>query len=70
MARQRYIDAVQEYNVHVRQFPTNLTAMMFGYDDQANFTVESESAVAKPPAVDFSRPAPAGGQPAPAAPKK
>ncbi|HUL10649.1 MAG TPA: LemA family protein [Methylococcaceae bacterium] len=58
VARQRYIKAVQEYNTTVRQFPVNLTAMMFGYKEKANFTVENESAIAKPPAVDFTKPAP------------
>jgi len=63
VARQRYIKAVQEYNTTVRQFPTNLTAMMFGYKQKANFTVENEAAIAKPPAVDFSKPAPAASEP-------
>src|SRR5262245_44904262 len=61
VARQRYIKMVQEYNTTVRQFPVNLTAMMFGYKTKANFTVENEAAIAKPPSVDFSKPAPAGG---------
>jgi LemA protein len=64
VARQRYIKAVQEYNTTVRQFPVNLTAMLFGYKEKANFTVENEAAIAKPPAVDFSKPAPAGAAPA------
>jgi len=68
VARQRYIKSVQEYNTTVRQFPNNLTAMVFGYKQKPNFTVENEAAVAKPPAVDFSKPTPA--QPAPAAPKQ
>jgi len=60
VARTRYIKAVQEYNVLVRQFPVNLTAMMFSYQAKANFTVEDEKAIATPPAVDFSKsPAPA-----------
>jgi LemA protein len=79
VARQRYIKAVQEYNTTVRQFPVNLTAMVFGYKEKANFTVENEAAIAKPPAVDFSKPAPggsaqgaapAGGQPGPAPAKQ
>ena len=57
VARKRYIDAVQEYNVTVRQFPSNLTAMVFGYKTKANFTVENEAAIAKPPSVDFGKPA-------------
>jgi LemA protein len=64
VARNRYIQAVQDFNVTVRQFPTNLTAMVFGYKVKPNFTVENEAAIAKPPTVDFSSPAPA---PAPAA---
>ncbi|HUJ86369.1 MAG TPA: LemA family protein [Burkholderiales bacterium] len=59
VARGRYIKAVQQYNVLVREFPTNLTAKMFGYRTKANFTVENEKALALPPKVDFSRPAPA-----------
>jgi LemA protein len=53
VARQRYIKAVQEYNVTVRVFPNNLTAMLFGYKTKANFTVEDEKALAAPPAVRF-----------------
>ena len=59
VARQRFITAINEYNVMVRQFPVNLTAMMFGYKPKANFAVEDEKAIAKPPTVDFSKPAPA-----------
>jgi len=54
VARKRYIDAVQNYNVTVRSFPTNLTAKLFGYEVKQNFTVENEAAISKPPAVDFS----------------
>ena len=57
VARNRYIKAVQEYNVLIRQFPVNLTAMMFSYQTKPNFTVEDEKAIAKPPTVDFGRPA-------------
>jgi len=56
VARQRYIKAVQEYNVTVRSFPSNLTAMMFGYKPKPSFTVENEQAISKPPTVDFSKP--------------
>jgi LemA protein len=67
VARQRYIKTVQEFNTTVRQFPVNLTAMVFGYKPKANFTVENEATIAKPPAVDFSKPGAAGNQaPAPA----
>jgi LemA protein len=57
VARHRYIQAVQTYNVTVRSFPSNLTAMMFGHKVKPNFTVEDESTISKPPTVDFS-PAP------------
>jgi len=57
VARNRYIKAVQEYNVTVRSFPSNLTAKMFGYKTKPNFTVENEKEVSKPPNVDFA-PAP------------
>ena len=54
VARQRYIKAVQEYNVTVRSFPTNLTAMVFGMKEKPQFAVENEKAIATPPKVDFS----------------
>lgn len=60
VARNRYIGAVREYNLTVRSFPTNLTAMMFGYKTKPSFTVENEQAIARPPKVDFRAPAPAG----------
>ena len=56
VARNRYIQAVQEYNVTIRRFPTNLTAMIFGYKVKPNFAVENEAAIAQPPTVDFSTP--------------
>ena len=54
VARNRYIQAVQAYNVTVRSFPSNLTAMMFGHAVKPNFTVDNEKALATPPRVDFS----------------
>jgi len=56
VARNRYIQAVQNYNVTVRSFPSNLTAMAFGYKPKPNFTVENEAVISKPPSVDFSGP--------------
>jgi LemA protein len=56
VARNRYIQSVQQYNVTLRSFPTNLTAKMFGYDVKPNFSVENEKAIATPPTVDFSQP--------------
>jgi LemA protein len=53
VARNRYIQAVQEYNVLARSFPTNLTAMVFHYEPKASFAVENEAQVSKPPQVDF-----------------
>lgn len=53
VARNRYIQAVQEYNITVRSFPSNLTAMIFGMKTKPNFTVEDEKALATPPAVEF-----------------
>ena len=53
VARQRFIKANENYNVLIRQFPNNLTAMMFGYKPKAQFTVEDEKAISKPPTVDF-----------------
>lgn len=53
VARNRYIKSVQEYNVTVRSFPNNLTAMVMGYDTKPNFTVENEAEISRPPTVDF-----------------
>jgi LemA protein len=56
VARNRYIKAVQEFNVMVRQFPVNLTAKVFGYNTKANFTVQNEAQISAPPRVDFGAP--------------
>ncbi len=53
VARNRYIATVKDYNVHTRSFPSNLTAMLFGYEAKTNFSVENEKAIAKPPTVEF-----------------
>lgn len=57
VARKRYIDSIQQYNVHVRQFPVNLTAMLFSYKEKPQFAVENEREIAKPPSVNFDKPA-------------
>ena len=62
VARNRYIKTVQDYNVTIRTFPTNLTAMAFGYKPKANFSVENEKEISSAPKVDFNPP--------PAAPAK
>ena len=59
VARNRYIQAVQAYNTTVRQFPSNLTAKMFGFQEKPNFTVANEQEIAKPPTVDFGTAPPA-----------
>jgi len=59
VARNRYIETVQQYNVLARSFPTNLTAKVFSYEPKPNFTVQNEAQISTPPQVDFSRPAPA-----------
>ncbi|MDO9107162.1 MAG: LemA family protein [Methylovulum sp.] len=56
VARNRYIEAVKEYNITVRSFPSNLTAMMFGHKTKPSFTVENEQAISQPPKVDFGAP--------------
>ena len=53
VARNRYIESVQSYNVLARSFPTNLTAMVFGYSPKPNFSVANEAAIAAPPKVEF-----------------
>lgn len=57
VARNRYIKAVRDYNVTVHSFPSNLTAMALGYKEKPNFSVENEQAIAKPPEVNFGKPA-------------
>jgi LemA protein len=64
VARNRYIESVQGFNVTVRSFPSNLTAKVFGFSTKPSFTVQNEAAIATPPAVDFAAPA----APAPAPP--
>jgi LemA protein len=59
VARNRYIKAVQDYNVTVHSFPSNLTAMALGYKEKPNFTVENEAAIAQPPSVHFGPQTPA-----------
>jgi LemA protein len=54
VARGRYIQAIQEYNVLVRSFPSNLTAMVFSYQAKPEFTVANEATISTPPTVDFS----------------
>ena len=68
VARKRYIEAVQAYNVTVRSFPSNLTAKMFGHEPKQNFTVENEAKITKPPTVDFGTPAQSPPEPKPEAP--
>ncbi|WP_019918990.1 LemA family protein [Methyloversatilis discipulorum] len=58
VARNRYIKAVQEYNVTVRSFPSNLTAMMFGHQVKPGFTVDNEAEISRAPKVDFGGAAP------------
>ena len=57
IARDKYIKSVQSYNVLVRSVPSNFTAMIFGYQTKASFTVENEKAIAAPPTVNFNKPA-------------
>jgi LemA protein len=53
VARNRYIETVKEYNVAVRSFPNNLTAMAFGYKAKPTFSVENEKAISTAPKVEF-----------------
>ena len=55
VARNRYIQAVQDYNVLARSFPSNLTAMVFGYDVKPSFTVQNEAEISQPPKVEFGK---------------
>jgi LemA protein len=57
VARNRYIKTVADYNTLARSFPTNLTAMVFGYDVKPNFTVQNEGQISSPPTVSFDKPA-------------
>jgi LemA protein len=66
VARNRYIKAVQDFNVTVRSFPTNLTAMIFKMGVKPNFTVDNEKAISVPPTVDFGKAATPAAPPVPA----
>ena len=55
VARNRYIESVQSYNVTVRSFPNNLTAKVFGYDVKPTFTVDNEAEISRPPQVSFGQ---------------
>lgn len=55
VARNRYIESVKQYNISVRSFPNNLTAMMFGYQPKPSFTVENEKAISVAPKVEFEQ---------------
>ena len=55
VARNRYIQTIQEYNVLARSFPSSLTAMVMGYQTKANFTVANEAAISAPPKVEFGK---------------
>ena len=55
VARNRYIQAVQAYNVLARSFPNNLTAMVLGYKVKQSFTVQNEAQISQPPAVNFDK---------------
>jgi LemA protein len=68
VARNRYIDAVREYNVTVRQFPSNLTAKWFDFEVKPNFTVENEAAISTAPTVQFDTGTPSQPAPTEAAP--
>jgi LemA protein len=68
VARNRYIQAVQNYNITIRSFPDNLTAMMFGYKPKPNFSVENEATISKPPSVEFGNPSGGASPAASAAP--
>ncbi|MDH5655611.1 MAG: LemA family protein [Spirochaetia bacterium] len=54
VARKRYIESVKNYNITIRKFPVNFTAMMFGYEKKANFSVENENEIKDAPAVDLN----------------
>ena len=70
VARNRYIESVQSYNGTVRSFPSNLTAKMFGHKVKANFSVENEAAISRPPTVDFGAAPPATTPAPPPAPAR
>jgi len=53
LAANRYIKSVQNYNVLVRSFPSNLTAMAMGYKTKEGFTVDNEAEIKKAPRINF-----------------
>ena len=65
VARGRYVKAVQDYNVLARSFPSNLTAMVMGYQVKPNFAVQNEAQISAPPSVSFDKPAAPAPSPSP-----
>ncbi|MFI0546459.1 MAG: LemA family protein [Brachymonas sp.] len=55
VARNRYIDSIKQYNILTRSFPSNFTAMVFGYQVKPSFTVANEAQISTPPAVNFNK---------------
>ena len=49
--RQKYNEAVKEYNVMVRRFPNNIIASMFGFDAKSMFEAQAGAEIA--PVVVF-----------------
>jgi LemA protein len=52
-ARNKYIRSIRNYNTHVRQFPVNLTAAVFGYGQKPQMQFEDEAELKKAPQVKF-----------------
>src|ERR1700704_825066 len=54
VARQRYNEAVQQYNTSRRQFPANITAKLFGFKEYPFFQAPAEAK--QVPKVNFGKP--------------
>lgn len=55
--RERYVRAVQAYNQAIRQFPTLLTAKVFGYAPKAQYGLDKAEQITRDPEVRFDVPA-------------
>jgi LemA protein len=55
IARNKYINAVKEYNTTIALLQNMLGKLLTGAKEKPQFTVENEAAVSKPPAVDFNK---------------
>jgi len=53
-ASKRYVGAVKNYNLAVREFPSNIISNIMDFTTKPNFNVANEKETSAPPKVDFN----------------